>query len=502
MATPTACVLISFQVFKDDQTMLTAACVFPILLCMAGLFASLVSVMYIILKNRKRHKWVTMPVTEYDAKYANLDPDKRPQYHEDGSAPGFRNVYVEYSLEVDDPARELNLATWISAAVVAVIGLYGSYLLFGNVSTTVFKWGWISPWFCALLGIGSSVAVGMITEYYTSTKFKPVKELAETAKDGVALMVTKGTAIGNQSVLPIICVIGFSTLISVFVAGSYGVAIAAVGMLSFVGTTVSIDAFGPIADNAGGIAESCGLDPEVRVITDNLDAVGNMTAAVGKGNAIGSASFAVEALAIAYLGSMTFVPDLSNPIVLVSIVVGIIFGMGVTKKFIGMLGRNTTAAADKLVQEAERQLAIPGVMEKTVQPDYNKAIEIAADNALKYMLMPSILCLLSPVILGFPFGPEIVFGLLIGMACTAIGEAIFNGNAGGARDNAKKLIEMGMVEGVVKGSEGHIAAVANDTVGDTEKDVIGVCCDIAMKLASIIANSLVSMFEQFRLFSV
>ena len=334
----------------------------------------------------------------------------------------------------------------------------------------------------------------MITEYYTSTKYRHVKELANMAPEGVAYMVTKGTAIGNRSVLAAVVVIGVSMLISGKLCGSYGVAIAAVGMLSFVGTTVSIDAFGPIADNAGGIAEGCGLDENVRKITDELDAVGNTTAAIGKGNA-----FAVVALIISYIGSYPM-PDYTNPNVIISVIVGGIFGMGIIKYFIGMLGNNTINASKKLALEAERQLAIPGVMEGKVNPDYNKAIEIAADNALRYMLVPSILSLLSPIVLGFPFGPEVVLGMLAGMAFTAIGEAIFNGNAGGARDNAKKAIEMGLVPGCAKGSEAHKAAVANDTVGDTEKDVIGVCCDISMKSATTVANSMAMLFHNYRIF--
>ncbi|MBQ9017942.1 sodium/proton-translocating pyrophosphatase [Candidatus Saccharibacteria bacterium] len=495
VATPTACILIAMQVFTGDDKLLLATCVYPMILIAAGLLSTLVGVMFIVLKNRKRHKWVEMRTADYVAKY----PDKstRPAAISLGS--GRVRVLIVYSLDVEDPGAELNLATWMSAIVVAGMGLYGANMVFGSIDTTEFRLGWISPWIAALLGIISSVAVGMITEYYTSTKYRHVKELANMAPEGVAYMVTKGTAIGNRSVLAAVVVIGVSMLISGKLCGSYGVAIAAVGMLSFVGTTVSIDAFGPIADNAGGIAEGCGLDENVRKITDELDAVGNTTAAIGKGNAIGSAAFAVVALIISYIGSYPM-PDYTDPNVIISVIVGGIFGMGIIKYFIGMLGNNTINASKKLALEAERQLAIPGVMEGKVKPDYNKAIEIAADNALRYMLVPSILSLLSPIVLGFPFGPEVVLGMLAGMAFTAIGEAIFNGNAGGARDNAKKAIEMGLVPGCTKGSEAHKAAVANDTVGDTEKDVIGVCCDISMKSATTVANSMAMLFHNYRIF--
>ena len=494
MATPTACVIIAFQSFKGDPNVTFATCLYPVIMIAGGLASSLISVMFIIIRNRKRHKWVSLTAEEYNERY----PDTRkPSYKSDPKAPGMRLVRVEYSIEMEDPGLELNIATWLSAAAVAGIGLYGAYAIFGNLNIESFKFGWKSPWIATVCGIVSSVAVGMITERYTSTKYHHVKELANMAPDGVAFMVTKGTSIGNLSVLPEVAVIGLSMMISGLTCGAYGVSIAAVGMLSFVGTTVSIDAFGPIADNAGGLAESCGLDSIVRKITDKLDALGNVTAAVGKGNAIGSATFAVVALIIGYIGSIP-APNYSDPIVIISVIVGLIMGMAVEKCFIGMLGKNTIAGADKMAKEAERQLAIPGIMEGTKQPDYNKAIEISADNALRYMLVPSLLSILAPIVLGFPFGPEIVLGMLGGMAATAVGEAIFNGNAGGARDNAKKAIEMGMVPGCAKGSEAHKAAVANDTVGDTEKDVIGVCCDISAKSATTIATAFASMFATYR----
>ena len=497
MATPTACILIAMQSYGDNKHVLFAACIFPFILIAGGLLSTLVGVMFIILKNRKRYKWVMMDNIEYD-RYRNEKGAENIKSRVDES--GHYMVQVEYSLDVEDPAAELNLATWLSAFSVAAIGLYAAHAVFGDVGDIAdFRYGWLSPWLAAGLGIISSVAVGMITEYYTSTKYRPVMELAEMAPEDVSYMVTMGTANGNKSVLAPATVIGLSMMISCIICGVYGVAIAAVGMLSFVGTTVSIDAFGPIADNAGGIAESCGLDENVRVITDQLDATGNTTAAVGKGNAIGSAAFAVVALIMSYKGSYP-ATDYNDPLVITSILVGGILGMAVLKYFCGMLGKNTMVASKKMAIEAERQLAIPGVMEGTVKPDYNKAIEIAADNALKFMLVPSLLSLLSPIVLGFPFGPDIVLGFLGGMAFTAIGEAIFNGNAGGSRDNSKKAIEMGMVPGCAKGSEAHKAAVANDTVGDTEKDVIGVCCDISMKSATTVANSMSMLFYTYRLF--
>ena len=400
----------------------------------------------------------------------------------------------------DNPSRELNLATWISAGLTLIIGLAISYVMFKDVPLyESFKLGWISPWVCAVLGIASGIAIGSITEYYTSTDFKPTQKLAETATDGEAFVITKGDAIGSRSVLLPVAVIVLALLISGITCGTYGIAIAALGMLAFVGATVSIDAFGPIADNAGGLAESCHLDPEVRVITDKLDSVGNTTAAIGKGFAIGSAAFATVSLITAYVGNYSSgaIPMLNFASFFV--VAGGILGGALVEFFSAMLTDNTIDAARLMAHAGDKQLSQPGVLEGTVRPDYNALVEMAAKEALKRMLAPSVLALLIPIVGGIVFGPDFVGGILVGATICAIPRAIFMGNSGGAFDNDKKYIESGALEGHGKGSAAHKAAVTGDTVGDTRKDVVGVALDIFIKMMSTVANTLVGVFSHITL---
>ena len=397
----------------------------------------------------------------------------------------------------DNPARELNLATWISAGLTVVGGLVACYVVFRNVPLYAeFRCGWISPWISSVLGIVSGIAIGSITEYYTSTDFKPTRDLAALATEGEAFVITKGDAIGSRSCLLPILVIGVALFISGKLCGTYGIALSSLGMLAFVGATVSIDAFGPIADNAGGLAESCHLDENVRVITDKLDAVGNTTAAIGKGFAIGSAAFATVSLIVAYVGNYT--PAGSEPVLNIAsfvVVAGGIIGGALIEYFSALLTDNTIESARLMADEGDRQLSIPGVLEGTVQPDYNRCIEMAAKQALKKMLVPSVLALAIPIVGGFLFGVEFVGGLLIGATIVAIPRAIFMGNSGGAFDNAKKYIEGGFLAGHGKGSAAHKAAVTGDTVGDTRKDVVGVALDIFIKTMSTVANTLATVFS-------
>ena len=397
----------------------------------------------------------------------------------------------------DNPARELNLATWISAGLTVVGGLVACYVVFRNVPLYAeFRCGWISPWISSVLGIVSGIAIGSITEYYTSTDFKPTRDLAALATEGEAFVITKGDAIGSRSCLLPILVIGVALFISGKLCGTYGIALSSLGMLAFVGATVSIDAFGPIADNAGGLAESCHLDENVRVITDKLDAVGNTTAAIGKGFAIGSAAFATVSLIVAYVGNYT--PAGSEPVLNIAsfvVVAGGIIGGALIEYFSALLTDNTIESARLMADEGDRQLSIPGVLEGTVQPDYNRCIEMAAKQALKKMLIPSVLALAIPIVGGFLFGVEFVGGLLIGATIVAIPRAIFMGNSGGAFDNAKKYIEGGFLAGHGKGSAAHKAAVTGDTVGDTRKDVVGVALDIFIKTMSTVANTLATVFS-------
>ena len=400
-----------------------------------------------------------------------------------------------------DPSHELNIATYISAIAVVIIGGVASYLVFGQTALyDSFILGWASPWIASILGIASGVAIGKITEYYTGTKFKSVKQLAEIAKEGSAFVITKGDAIGSRSCLLPILVIGLSLLGAGMLCVVYGVAISALGMLSFVATTVSIDAFGPIADNAGGIAESCHLSPEVREITDQLDAVGNTTAAIGKGFAIGPAAFATVSLIFAYVGSYSQAIEPVLNIANFIVVAGGIVGGALIEYFSALLTDNTIESAHLMADEGDRQLSVPGVLDGTVKPNYQKCIHMATKQALKKMLIPSLLALFIPVIGGLFFGVEFVGGLLIGATIVAIPRAIFMGNSGGAFDNAKKHIESGGLEGYGKGSKPHKASVVGDTVGDTRKDVVGVALDIFIKTMSTVANTLAPLFASFHLF--
>lgn len=487
VATPVATVLISVQMFSDSLKMILAASIYPFILAGGGLLASVVGVNYIILKNRKQIKII-------------------------------KGEEVEVSRENVDPEDELNNATYVSAIAVAVIGLFAAKAVFGSMELPeVFRAGWLSPWIAAVLGMGSSVAVGKLTEMYTSLKSQHVKALARMATEGEAFVVTEGDAIGSRSVLAPCAVIVISMIISGALCGGYGVAIAAVGMLSFVGTTVSIDAFGPVADNAGGIAESCRLEPEVRVITDELDAVGNTTAAIGKGNAIGAAAFATVALIMSFIGSFP-APDFTESMTWIMMIGGMVVGGALIEYFTAILTTNTIKAAKDLADAGAKQLNDnPKILTGEERPDYEAIIRKASDDALKHMLVPAVLALVVPVVCGFLFGPVFVLGLLIGSTIVAISRALFMGNSGGAFDNAKKFIEAGMlyelgedgepvknVSGnyvvIGKGTPAHKAAVTGDTVGDTRKDVVGVALDIFIKMMSTVSNTLAPLFYSYRLF--
>ncbi|MDD6309046.1 MAG: sodium-translocating pyrophosphatase [Clostridia bacterium] len=402
----------------------------------------------------------------------------------------------------DNPSRELNLATWISAGLTILVGLGAAYYFFAgqDLANTGFNVGWISPWLCSVLGILSGIAIGTITEYYTSADFKPTRKLAEIAPEGEAFIVTKGDAVGSRSCLLPILIIGIALFAAGKLCGTYGIALSALGMLAFVGATVSIDAFGPIADNAGGLAESCHLPAQVRTITDKLDSVGNTTAAIGKGFAIGSAAFATVALIVAYVQNYTAAG--AEPVLNMAsfiVVAGGIIGGALIEYFSALLTDNTIDAAQGMAEEGDKQLSVPGVLEGTVKPNYNALIEMAAKQALKKMLLPSVLALLIPIVGGIIFGVEFVGGILVGATICAIPRALFMGNSGGAFDNAKKYIESGALQGHGKGSAAHKAAVTGDTIGDTRKDVVGVALDIFIKMMSTVANTLGSVFSHITL---
>lgn len=404
-------------------------------------------------------------------------------------------IFVSIRKMGDSPSKELNLATYISAGLTLIVTGVLSYVAFSgadkaDIQAIGWKIGWATPWVCSILGLASGVAIGMITEYYTSTDYKPTRTIAEYATEGEAFVVTKGDAVGSKSCLFPILIIGASLIVAGAIGSFYGIAIASLGMLSFVGTTVSIDAFGPIADNAGGLAESCHLPEDVRNITDKLDAVGNTTAAIGKGFAIGSAAFATVSLICAFVGNFTTHGIEMPKVTDYQFIAGCIIGGALIEFFIALLTDNTIAAAKELADVGDKQLQDPAILKGEKDPDYNELVRLATSSALKRMLIPSIIAILVPLVTGIFFGLEIVLGILLGATIVAIPRAIFMGNSGGAFDNAKKYIESGAIPGHGKGSAAHKAAVTGDTIGDTRKDVVGVALDIFIKMMSTVATTL------------
>ncbi len=406
---------------------------------------------------------------------------------------------------------ELNIATWISAGATVAAGVLLSYFMFRNIDADImkagagFKVGAFSPWLAAVCGIIAGIIIGIISEYYTSYDYKPTKKIAQSSKEGPALTVTQGLANGMISCMLPVVVLVVAIYGSYQLAGMYGIACAAFGMLSFVAATVSVDTYGPISDNAGGIAEMSGLDPSVREITDKLDSVGNTTAAIGKGFAIGSAAFAALSLMTSYLYAFTGVEakeliiNLIDPLTLC----GALCGAALPFLFSGMLIEAVAKAARKMVDEVRRQFKeIPGLLEGETLPDYKTCIEISSQGALKEMRVPCIMCILFPLVTGFVFGPMFVAGILIGATIAAIMLAVFCGNAGGAWDNAKKYIEAGGVEGEGKGTPAHDASVVGDTVGDPLKDTVGPSLDILIKIMSTVSLVAVVVFSKYNLFGV
>ena len=415
-------------------------------------------------------------------------------------------AYVLIKKGSDSPHRDLNISTWSAAVITIIGGFVATYFMFKPETKAVldvagFKTGYTSPWIAASLGVISGVIIGAIAEYYTSYDYNPTKKIAESAKEGAALTITQGLAVGMKSCMLPLIILGITTYVSYAVSGMFGIAMAAVGMLSFVSATVSVDTYGPISDNAGGIAEMSELEPEVREITDKLDSVGNTTAAIGKGFAIGSASFAALSLMVSFL--YAFQPEgsqlelnFTNPLILA----GALIGGALPFLFSGMLIEAVANAARKMVDEVRRQFKeIPGILEGKAKPDYKTCIEISSQGALKEMRMPAILSIIFPVISGFLFGPYFVGGLLIGATLSAIMLAIFIGNAGGAWDNAKKYIESGAFEGQGKGSPAHDAAVVGDTVGDPLKDTVGPSLDILIKIMSTVSLVAAVLFYNYNL---
>jgi K(+)-stimulated pyrophosphate-energized sodium pump len=337
-------------------------------------------------------------------------------------------------------------------------------------------------------GLVIGVLIGKITEYYTSTETKPVKNIAKQSETGAATNIIHGLATGMESVaLPVLCIC-VAIFLSNYMAGVYGVAIAAVGMLSTLGISLGVDAYGPVADNAGGLAEMAKLPPEVRQRTDALDAVGNTTAAIGKGFAIGSAALTALALFSAFCsraGTLTGAGgSLTLDINSTNVIIGLLLGGILPFMFSALTMRAVGNAAFAMVEEVRRQFReIPGIMEGTGKPDAARCVDISTQGALKQMVVPGVIAVAAPIAVGF-WSVEALGGLLAGALVVGVMMAIFMANAGGAWDNAKKLIEGGAHGG--KGSEPHKAAVVGDTVGDPFKDTSGPSLNILIKLMTVV----------------
>ena len=387
-----------------------------------------------------------------------------------------------------NPHKALKMGSYVSALLVVIASVILSKVMLGGFGAAI----------AIVSGLVVGLVIGIVTEVYTSGDYKFVKKIAQQSETGSATTIISGTAVGMMSTWIPVVLICLGIFLAYKFAGIYGIALAAVGMLSTTGITVAVDAYGPIADNAGGIAEMSGLDHSVREITDKLDAVGNTTAAMGKGFAIGSAALTALALFVSFTQATGLDADsvaLTNP----NVVIGLLIGGMLPFVFSAMTMDSVSKAAYSMIEEVRRQFReIPGVMEGTTKPDYKTCVAISTTSALKEMLVPGIMAVVVPLLVGIVLGSTALAGLLAGSLVSGVMLAMFMSNAGGAWDNAKKYIEEGNHGG--KGSEAHKAAVVGDTVGDPFKDTSGPSINILIKLMTVVSTVFAAIFSMNGLF--